>query len=165
MPQFKIEQIALYPASTRQARSLLEALGLTEWVTDTVVASGEVFGVSADCEADLQFNYQAAPEGKLELEVLEYNDGTNWMDVSINQGTAAHTGSVSHLGMHVTEEQLDEFAAIMAEHGIEIAQNVVTNSHTNPAIKDTRRYMYVIYETRRIIGVDLKFIVRLPIGG
>jgi hypothetical protein len=42
---------------------------------------------------------------------------------------------------------------------------VDTYLHTNPVIKDSRRYTYVIFNTRDILGVDLKFIVRRPVEG
>jgi hypothetical protein len=177
MPQFKIEQIALYPNNSERARTFLAKLGLSEWFHDTVVARGSVF-TEKDCEntAHLAFNYQAGngefvkdgdevnPQGykPLELEVLDYREGENWMDVMTDSGEVGWPGAVSHLGMHVTEEQLVEFDLVMREENIEIAQSVHTQSHTNPAIKDSRRYKYVIYDTRSLIGVDLKFIVRLP---
>jgi hypothetical protein len=160
MPQFKIEQVALYPVNPVEARSLLSDLGLSHWIHDTVVAAGEVFGEAGENEAHLSFNYQSGngsdkEAGKpLELEVLHYADGPNWMD--------QRAAGVSHLGMHVTDRQLMEFDEVFRKHGIGIAQRVVTQSHTNEAIKDSRRYKYVIYDTHEIIGVDLKFIVRLP---
>ena len=176
MPTFKIEQVALFTANSENAQRLLAALGLTDWHRDHVVAKGKVFGVRGENEADLSFNYQAgngefvkdgdevSPRGykPLELEVLDYTKGPNWMHYNKTVGIVSDCGAVSHLGMHVTHEELAEFDAIFAEHGIGIAQAVETQSHTNPAIKDSRRYKYVIYDTRPIIGVDLKFIVRLP---
>jgi hypothetical protein len=163
MLKFQIEQIALFPGlGTNKAFLLLKDLGLDDWVYDTVTAAGQVFGSDGKNEADLAFNYQSGSDKPLELEVLHYSKGHNWMDESIAKGTVSGVGAVSHLGMHVTREQLDEFAAVMQKHGIRIAQEVFTNGHTNPAIKDSRRYNYVIYDTRKILGVDLKFIVRLP---
>lgn len=169
MPQFKIEQIALYPENSVRARAFLAKLGMSEWFHDDVVARGSVF-TEKDCEntAHLAFNYQAgngsdADAAKpLELEILDYREGENWMDVMTDSGEVGWPGAVSHLGMHVTEEQLIEFDQVMRDESIEIAQSVVTQSHTNLAIKDSRRYKYVIYDTRFLIGVDLKFIVRLP---
>lgn len=168
MPQFKIEQIALFPSNSVSAREFLSDLGLSDWFHDNVVAKGEVFGDGGKNDAHLSFNYQAGngsdkDAGKpLELEILDYTSGDNWMDRGIDGGDVAWCGAVSHLGMHVTEEQLIEFDAVMRKHSIATAQSVVTQSHTNPAIKDSRRYKYVIYDTRFLLGVDLKFIVRLP---
>lgn len=156
--QFKIEQIAIAPKNSKAALALLAAIGLTEWVKDTVSARGTVINNPGESynAAELSFNYQAAPDdGKLEFEVLDYKVGPNWL-----QGRAQ---SVSHLGMHCTEEELVAWTELLAKHNIGVAQDVNTEAHSNPAIKDTRRYHYVVFGTRHLLGVDLKFIVRKDI--
>lgn len=153
--KFFIEQIALCPPNPTKAKLLLSELGLDDWVEDHVVAEGRVFGASGSNEADLSFNYQnTRPEGKpLELEVLHYTTGPNWM--------AGRPPMVSHLGMHCTAEELDVFRRKFADMEIGIAQEVFTKSHTNPfLLENKRKYQYVIFDTRDILGVDLKFIVR-----
>ena len=67
--------------------------------------------------------------------------------------------------MRVTAAELAEWRKFFKEEGIQVAQEVVTDSHTNPNIAGQRRYNYVIFDTREIIGVDLKFIVRLNQDG
>ena len=168
--QFKIEQVALCPADPERAIALLSKMGLSEWARDHVVASGHVRGCGNSNEADLAFNYQSTKEygdpklsmadgmtltKPLELEVLHYTTGRNWM--------SDHGPSVSHLGMHCTEQELLAWRDFFAAEGIQEAQSVRTLSHTNPVIKDSRRYNYVIFDTREILGVDVKFIVRLPV--
>lgn len=156
--KFQIEQIAICPRDPDAARAFLSAIGLDLWVEDHVVARGEVFASGPETnEADLSFNYQATPEDlkPLELEILNYTAGRNWMD--------AHGPSVSHLGMHCTAEELVKWREKFAALGVGIAQEVITQSHTNAHIKESRRYNYVIFDTRDILGVDLKFIVRLPV--
>lgn len=167
--QFKIEQVALCPMHTKtKALELLSAMGLDQWSLDRVVAAGRVFGEDGRNAADLAFNYQAtrgvelgAPLGHqvkpLELEVLHYTDGDNWMDTRLP--------GVSHIGMHVTASELKRWRQFFAERRIDVAQEVVTESHTNPAIADSRRYNYVIFDTYGILGVDVKFIVRLNLDG
>lgn len=153
--KFFIEQIALCPPKPELAISMLQALGMDEWVRDHVVAGGKVFGASGKNEADLAFNYQnTRPENKpLELEVLHYMTGPNWM--------AGRPPMVSHLGMHCTAEELDAFRRKFADMGVRVAQEVFTESHTNPyLLEQKRKYQYVIFDTRDILGVDLKFIVR-----
>jgi hypothetical protein len=147
-----IEQIALCPPDPARARALLAKLGLTDWIEDTVTAEGVVRGNSTINQATLAFNYQAQPR-QLELEVLHYLQGDNWM--------ARYSPSASHLGMHCTAAELIEWRKLFANEGIKIAQEVETQSHTNPAIAGLRRYRYVIFETRPILGVDIKLIVRL----
>lgn len=169
--RFQIEQIALCPKDPEAAIELLEALGAEFGARDHVVAAGEVFGDKGHNEADLAFDYQlggnkiALQDGvahfKLETEVLCYNSGPNWMDLRPD----ADPHRVSHLGMHVTEEELESYRKFFKERGIGVAQEVKTQGHTNPAIADSRRYHYTIFDTHAILGVDLKFIVRLNVDG
>lgn len=153
--KFVIEQVAIFPPNAEAAMELLSAMGMDEWTTDQVAASGLVFGGDAKNVANLNFNYQASnTANKLEFEVLEYISGRHWM------AGKERRCSVSHLGMHCTNAELVEWRKFFAERGIDVAQEVFTVSHTNPAIAETRRYNYVIFATKSILGVDLKFIVR-----
>lgn len=167
--RFVIEQIALKPAGrdVTRAMDLLRAIGLTEWVYDVVIAEGEVRNTPfRENRACLRFNYQASPlpqQGAtagatmpkpLELEVINYEAGDNFLE------TTGASAVVSHLAMHVSAEELVQWRAKFKEYGIKPIQDVVTKSHTNPAIAGKRWYNYVIFGTRDIIGCDLKFIVR-----
>jgi hypothetical protein len=159
--QFRIEQIALAPVNSERAVKLLSDLGLTDWHRDNVVARGHVYGVPGENHALLQFNYQAGngndPAGKpLELEVLKYVHGKNWLQHRPENTT-------SHLGMHVTAAELRAFRDYFEAEGIPVAQEVFTQAHTNPVIAGKRTYNYVIFDTFQIIGVDLKFIVRFDV--
>lgn len=151
--KFKIEQVALRVTNPAAAKALLAKLGAGDWADDHVVAIGRVKGVSGTNEADLAFEYGMLGEAK-ELELLKYTEGRNWME--------HEPDCVSHLGMHCTAVELEEFRAVFTAEGIPVVQEVRTLSHTNPAIRHSRRYHYVIFGTRPILGVDLKFIVRLP---
>lgn len=173
--KFFIEQVALCPRDPDAAIALLTAIGLGDWARDHVVANGRVFGDPGTNEADLAFNYQAtrginalpnagghvidfeAGPRPLEVELLHYTDGPNWM--------TAHVPSVSHLGMHCSAEELQGWRKLLGDRGIEVAQEVFTESHTNPNIAGKRWYNYVIFDTRDILGVDLKFIVRRDTKG
>jgi hypothetical protein len=155
--RFVIEQIAICPANPSLARALLADLGATDWANDHVVALGSVFGVNGENEADLSFNYELF--GGKEFEVLSYTAGNNWMK---HDGRA---NTVSHLGMHCSAADLLRWRAFFAERGIRVAQEVMTQSHTNPLIDGKRWYNYVIFDTKGILGVDLKFIVRLDAPG
>lgn len=160
--QFKIEQVALSvdPSRRKQAVALLVELGMKDWVSDTVVARGTVGDLKEEVTnvGELSFNYDAATEGKLELELLHYSAGDNFVDRAKREhDTKAIT---THLGMHVTASHLGTVEGIMKRHGIGLSQQVETVSHTNKHIRDSRRYKYAIFATRSLIGVDLKFIVR-----
>jgi hypothetical protein len=153
-PKFVVQQFAICPTNPAAAIELLTALGAEDWARDHVVAQGEVFG-KTECrnEADLAFSYTLAPDK--EFEVLHYTTGHNWM------GELLRWNSASHLGMHCSEEELAEFRAFFKERGIPVAQEVFTESHTNPVISGKRWYHYVIFDTRHLLGIDLKFIVRM----
>ena len=149
---FKIEQIAIVPNDPERAMRLFAKIGLTDWAKDHVIATGYVWGAAGANAADLAFNYQATGDKALELEVLHYTESPNWME---RYGTSA-----SHLGMHVTAAELEDWRAFFVGEGIAVAQEVATLKHTNPVIAGKRWYTYVIFDTRAILGIDLKFIVR-----
>lgn len=153
--RFKIEQLALNPKDPGLAFLLMEALGLKDWVHDAASAQGQVFGEAAESVGQLSFNYDSKP---LELELLSYSSGRNWLEAH----NATPPASVaSHIGMHCSAEELEHWRAKLAAFKINVAQEVTTTRHTNPNIPAGRTYRYVIFDTRDIIGLDLKFIVRL----
>lgn len=124
-----------------------------DWALDHVKASGEVYRVPDSNEADLAFNYEILSSAR-EFEILNYTRGDNWMEC------VDRVNSVSHFGMHVSAEDLVAWRQWMGVAGIQVAQEVMTESHTNPVIDGKRWYNYVIFDTKHILGVDLKFIVR-----
>ena len=158
MLNFKIEQIAIAPPDPVAAEELLTAMGAVEWAKDRVAASGEVFGVAGSNQADLAFNYDMFTP-KREFEILHYISGPNWL------ASGNRFGSVSHLGMYCSSEELEEWRKFFTGRGIRVAQEVFTERHTNPVIDGKRWYNYVIFDTKHILGVDLKFIVRLAQPG
>lgn len=151
--KFSIEQIAICPKDPLKAKEFLAEIGAVEWAEDHVTAKGAVYGEIGRNEADLSFNYSIF-DGK-EFEVLHYTDGDNWMN------RPARENSVSHFGMHCTADQLLEWRKFFAERGVNVAQEVFTESHTNPVIAGKRLYNYIIFDTKEVLGVDLKFIVRM----
>lgn len=150
---FFIEQIAIFPPDHAAAKAFLEKLG-ARFIEDEVQAVGRVRDNSATHNVGrLSFDYDLAPDG-VELEVLSYKSGDHWMQ--------PHAPSVSHLGMHCSEKELDQWKQWFSNEGIGIVQEVWTMLHTNPyLLQKRRRYHYCIFGTRAILGVDLKFIVRV----
>lgn len=149
--KFTIEQIAIYPPDHEKAIELLTSMGAEEWSHDVVVADGSVRGEKDETNvAILSFNYDLG--GAKEFEVLNYKAGDHWMR-NVDY-------SVSHLGMHCDSGELHQWKVFFQRHNIKIAQEVNTISHTNPVIAGKRLYHYCIFDTRGILGVDIKFIVR-----
>lgn len=151
--KFVIEQIAIAPRNPEAAKKLLTEIGAVDWAEDHVVASGHVFGKPGTNEANLSFNYDLF--GGKEFEILDYTSPNNWVDQERGRNT------VSHLGMHCTAEELLQWRQFFLDRKIAVAQEVFTDSHTNPVIAGKRSYNYVIFDTKDILGVDLKFIVRI----
>jgi len=151
--KFQIEQVALCPVDPIKAKELLTAMGAGEWAEDHVIAAGKVYGNAGRNEADLSFDYEML-KGANELEVLHYTTPNNWM---------FGKNRVSHLGMHCSAEELLAWRGFFAERGIQVAQEVFTESHTNPHIAGKRSYNYVIFDTHDILSVDVKFIVRIDV--
>lgn len=152
--KFEIQQLAFCPPDAARARKLLTDMGAGPWARDRVEAEGEVFGDPAANVADLSFEY-GLMTGE-ELEILSYREGANWMD--LRPGADPHR--VSHIGMHCSAEELEQWRTFFKRRKIGVAQEVHTRSHTNPVIKGQRWYNYVIFDTHGILGVDVKFIVR-----
>ena len=157
MLKFTIEQIAICPKDPISARALLRDIGAVTWHEDHVVADGKVFSEPGRNHADLAFNYEIF-SGK-EFEVLHYTSGSNWMQEE------GRENSVSHLGMHCSSDELLRWREFFSARSIAVAQEVMTQSHSNPAIAGERWYNYVIFDTKDILGVDLKFIVRRAAPG
>lgn len=159
--QFKIEQIAINPKLSEGALKLLSDMGATEWIEDTVCGDVVVQRMNSEeaefgeSKGKLLFNYDMGGGGgsSLEFEILEYKDGPNWLSDRTES-------SVSHLGMHVNEEELERWIEFFCARGIKIVQRMLTTSHTNSHIAGKRWYEYVIFGTQHILGVDVKFIVR-----
>lgn len=169
----KIDQIAI---STTNAEDLLESLrllGLKEWTFDEVVAEGTVRGVEGKNTAMLAFNYQM----NIEFEVLQYTKGASWHDevrglrLENDIWKAKETGNIlSHIGYHLHdnketgqtgEEKLQEIKEKMLKAGYKVAQEVWTLSHTNEyLLQQKRKYHYIIFDSRKELGFDIKLIVR-----
>lgn len=155
MPKFKLEQLAICPPKDQvdRALELLTEIGLCDvFVFDTVKAVGTIFDNVGRNEARLAFNYSAL-NGAREFEVLHYLSPHNWME--------KHGPSASHFGMHCTAAELVEWKEFFAAKNIPIAQEVRTMEHSNSSISGKRWYHYCIFDTRPILGIDLKFIIRL----
>ncbi len=164
----KIEQIAI---ASKDPLALITALnavfGLKEgsWVHDLVTAQGKVFGVEAINVAQLHFNYDLG----FELEVLRYEAGNNWHNQRNKHPNEDQEEDwllpnvLSHIGFHVTEIEMVDWRNKMLRLGFNIAQDVTTISHTNPAIAGKRKYRYVVFDSIDKLGFDLKLIQRIDI--
>lgn len=155
----KIEQLAIACKNPEKVIGALSTVfGAGQWSEDTVVARGKVHGFPTENQASLNFNYQIGP---FEFELLNYEHGNNWHTYVCNEEGNKAENFLSHLGVHIDDPADFEHTYKVLQEQFNIAQEVVTQSHTNEAIKDLRRYRYVIFDSRKILGFDLKIIQRL----
>jgi len=150
----KIEQIAFGAKDPHSVIEQYKLLGIDEWVGDVVIAKGTVNKTVGENCAELYFNYQLG----FELEILRYQYGPNW-----HQDRNPNNLDVfpSHQGLHVDETEMWMWREKMNRLGIDIIQEVYTQSHTNPVIAGKRRYQYVIFNSLDKLGFDLKLIRRI----
>lgn len=154
-----LDQIAFYAPGPLAEAEIKNMLGLAnaDWTEDYVTGDVKVFGGDPSVsKAKLQFNYDLG----IEVEILTYLEGPNWHrererhsrhndDFEFNPRREAF---VSHLGFHVNDEDMPLLPW-------RVAQSMITTFHSNPAIAG-RSYEYVIYDTKDMLGVDLKYIKR-----
>jgi hypothetical protein len=164
MGLLKIDQLAFLARSDEDEAAIKKQLRLAdaEWVEDEVVARGYVRGKhlgensgrrESENTAKLLFNYDLG----LEVEILRYTDGPNYGDVgNVKSCTLCHIGAHVEKGMALPEG-LQSWTVASP-----MIQQVETQSHTNPFLKETgRKYRYTIYDTKELLGVYFKVIERL----
>jgi len=153
----KIEQIAIYSDDQGELKSELSKLGITEWVEDIVTAHGFVFGSEeTKSVAHLSFNYQLG----YEFELLTYLEGDNWHNSRQSDAYLRGDSFLSHKGVHV--DNADVIRQQMIDMGINIAQELWTDHHTNPyLIEKKRKFHYIVFDTQHLFGFDYKVIERI----
>lgn len=165
----KFEQIAFYTPNIEASKDVYRYLGCKTWMDDTVTARGRV-GQREQKEpntiinvATLAFNYDLG----IELELIKYNAGMNWHRKAgrIEDDGHCSVPFLSHMAYH-TEGMADEKKRLL-NSGFHIVQDVRTISHTSvPLMESGRRYNYVIFATRDVLGFDVKVIERIePVKG
>lgn len=164
LPLFpKFEQIAFYAPQPEAMKRMYRHLGCSNWIDDTVTAKGIVGDGKTETinVADLSFNYDLG----IELELIRYRAGPNWhqlRDAVDNYGDCV-APFLSHMSYHVEDMAAEK--ARFNTYGFKVIQDVRTISHTNPALTASgQKYRYVIFDTSRALGFDIKLIKRLPLA-
>lgn len=164
--KFYIDQLSLAPNNPAAAKALLSEMDAqtTQWHHDLVRAHGHVHGFDATQLAEHSFHYGFSHDKRdpghwpLEVEVVQRVEGSDWL--------GANTPTVASIGMRCSDEELTAWRLFFERRRIPVAQEFVTATHTNPALaKKGRRYRHVVFNTRAILGVDVKFTVRLNSEG
>lgn len=162
----RIEQVAMYTPSIASAKADYARLGLTNWVDDTVTGMARVqdpnqpigtmeFGPNM---AQLAFNYDLG----FELELITYLSGPNWHRAAgrIDYFGECENNFASHMSWHV--EDIEAASEPILAAGFPLAQTVTTIAHTNPYLmKNWRKFKYAVFDTRSLLGWDIKLIQRI----
>lgn len=154
----KIDQVAFYTEDLARTREEFGRLfGMTDWIQDIAIGHGTVFDVPISHQVgELWFNYQNG----FEVELLHYHTPVHWHAVRGGQ----RSPRLSHLGIHVQDMALARLPYEKA--GWKVAQELWTDSHTNPYLRERgRTYHYVVWDSRDFVGFDLKLIQRIEQKG
>lgn len=165
-----IQQVAFYVPDMDRAKQAYRALGCKTWTDDIVTAQGKVHDGTFDDNgqikwpktiinvAHLAFNYELGTE----IELIHYSAGANWHFAKgrIDADGQCSVPFASHMSYHVDDMPGEVLKFTRA--GLRVIQDVRTVSHTNPyLVKNGRRYNYVVFDSRGILGFDVKLIKRL----
>lgn len=157
---FAFHQVAMYvPGNMSAAMRAYRVLGYNEWHEDRATLRGvrKIGGSwhSVVSEAHMLFNYQAMP---MELEFLKYSGGEHRHR---DREQTSMIPFISHMSVHVDDVK-STMDLMKSVYGMEPYHLFVTDHHTNPAVKGTKRFVECIYDTRASLGYDVKCIQRIP---
>lgn len=147
----KFEQIAIVDKG-EEIRRVWEDDGHT-FIPDIVKSKGVLRDTHAgrfnsiENEAALYFNYTVF-EG-MEFELIKYNSGANFLQ-------KAHTGEISHFGVHVPSIENIDPATLVQFY---MLQEVVTHHHSSAAVGN-KHYHYQIWQ-HAYVNMRVKFIERI----
>lgn len=155
----KFHQVAIYTTDVGDSVQPYFEMGYDNWKTDTAVLVGyrraahSLVWVPETCQADMAFNYDIMP---LELEFLQYHGPSRHHERSLLD----HIPFISHMSVHVdsVREIIEKFKE---DYGTIPIHVFVTQDHTNPAVKDKKRFIECIFDTRAWFGYDIKCIERV----
>ena len=149
----KFHQVAIYTDNVMRDITMWKDMGYEEWSYDTAKLVGKDRGVPTIKQATMAFNYDILP---LELEYVSYNGPRNREDE--RTGFDAFLSHCSTI-VHDVEEKMLE---LKQKHGLEPYHQFVTQDHTNPNVQGIKRFKEAIYDTRHLLGFDIKLIQRVP---
>lgn len=156
---FKFHQVAMYcPDGVGEAVKSYRSIGYDEWSHDMASLRGllKVDGSWNEIEttAQMAFNYQALP---MELEFLKYHGGQHRHR---ERERLSAIPFISHMSVHVASVK-DQMELMKSVYGMEPYHVFVTDEHTNQAVRNHKRFIECIFDTRDVLGYDVKCIERI----
>ena len=147
---YQFHQIAIYAANQDNAVDFYKEMGHTDWIEDFAILHGWLDGELVETKAHIQFNYDIMP---MELEFLTYM-GPNRHTA---QGRDGVVPFISHMSVYT-----DDVFDVAMNMPMKPYHRFVTRDHMNPGVRDKKRFIECIYDTRNVLGYDIKFIQKVP---
>jgi hypothetical protein len=168
---YQFHQVAIYvPDGIDEAVAAWKNLGYNDWIedhadlvgtlSDSFVSTGDPFITTTRrpprdvvTHAHMAFNYDIMP---MELEFLHYKGESRW------QGTEGRGMSpfISHMSTYVDDVVMESrvLAAFLKRQPF---HRFITKNHSNPGVKGKKRFIESIFDTRSLLGYDLKMIQKV----
>jgi hypothetical protein len=141
------------------AVNLWKEMGVDQWHHDEPLYKGTIDGDYAECRGYLSFNYQILKG--FELEFLTHEGASPWLELFEN-GQVYEGGFVSHMSSYVND--VEETANQLKDTIGPPYYIRETHDHQNPHVVGVKRFKEYIYDTRALLGFDIKTIQRIPWG-
>lgn len=158
---YMFHQVAMYcPDGVHDAVRTYRSMGFGEWSRDRATLKG--IQQSSDgswhefeVAAEMAFNYQAMP---MELEFLHYA-GHGHRHAEREKLT--RIPFISHMSVHVDSVRA-QMELMRSVYGMRPYWLFVTSEHSNPNVRGKKRFVECIFDTRQMLGYDIKCIERIP---
>ena len=154
--QYQFHQVAIFcpDHGAKDAMDLYKTFGFKRWIEDSAELKGFLHGDPVVTKARMYFGYSVIGG---ELEFLEY-EGPSRHQGSEGRGRSPY---ISHMSAYVDDVRTT-VSDVYIVTGRVPYHRFITQNHTNPAVAGKKRFIEAIYDTRELIGYDLKFIQKVP---
>ena len=150
---YQFHQVAIFTDDQGAALWQYYKLGYERWIHDTAELKGLLHGEEVITKADMAFNYDIMP---MELEFLTYH-GPNR---HAQEGRTGRIPFISHMSVYVDDVRA-EASQLYTNHEMLPYHRFITQNHSNPNVIGKKRFIECIYDTRVLLGYDLKLIQKV----
>lgn len=164
----EFHQIAIYTTRIDDSVGELFNMGFKDWSFDTATLEGYHFGVDTKIKATMAFNYQFL--GGRELEYVSYVghpeprfwQKEEWGGLTRPAALGEDT-FISHMSSYVTDLE-ESIKDVERKYKMVPFHMFVTSNHSNPAVAGRKFFKEAIYDTRKIIGFNVKLIEKVLVN-
>lgn len=150
----KFHQVAIYHAWPEKAVEDWTGMGYSKWIHDSATLTGTEWFEQSSKIGYMWFNYDILP---MELEYVRYDSPTRHS----GDERTGDTPFISHMSTYVDDVDATVHR-INQEHDWLPYHQFLTGEHRNPAVIERGlRFKEAIYDTRGLLGFDIKLIQRI----